>query len=158
MVLVICLVLLSFALSSIFVLTHNFEYYQTGPNLVFKTILGTAIGSCVSIAFAFALGEFAVKKHWTGPEHLKLHSSIKIIGRPNPYYYWYKQVGNEYQLEKVRAENLTLIEEERKDNELRVYTRQFVNPSRRLVALSWERKRYELAIPKGSLMAHFMPD
>ncbi len=74
------------------------------------------------------------------------------------YYFFYKKIGGKYIQEKIAAgEDVTILEENRGDAELKIYTSRFTNPSDRWLVLSAPRPRYEFRIPKGGFLRVPLP-
>ena len=134
----------------------------------FFLVILTAVVFGVGVGFASLIG-LAVPKHWTGPETAQLVSlrdSDGISGHfflgtgsigTTQYYFFYEEVGQGYQPGKVAVtEKVMVFEEKQQNGELKVYTRRFVNPWLRWVALHWQGQKYEFVIPAGSLKKNFI--
>lgn len=130
------------------------------------------------IAFAFVVG-FAMPKYWTGPETEQV-SNLRIgdlftsdggtftgawifvpSGSTKPYYLYNAQNEEGQRPGSIAiTENVTFVEEERSDSELRVYKYKFMHAYFQLFALNWDDwngHKYVFAVPKGTLEKNILP-
>ena len=139
------------------------EYCMTTLTLAFFAALAFALG----ILLALAIG-LVVPSQWAGPETtnlVSLRNSDGISGHfflgtgsigNTQYYFFYKEAGQGYKPGKVEvANNVIVFEDKREDGQLKTYTRQFINPLFKWIAIDRLKHRYEFIIPEGSLKKNF---
>lgn len=140
------------------------EYFMYTLLFILFSIFVFGMGIGVSL-----LVGIAIPKQWREVETVQLISLRDSEGLSGsfflgsgkigttPYYFFYKKVGNGYQLGKVAVDdNVIVFEEKREDGQLKVYTRKFTNPSLRWIALTWPSHKHEFVIPEGSIKRNFL--
>ena len=129
----------------------------------------TTVVFLVGIGIGFIVGT-AFPQQWTPESQARLVSLRNTDGvngtlflgtgsiGTSQHYFYYREVEGGYEPGTVvlATNNIIVHEEHRQDAWMRVYVRQFTNPTYILFGLVWPHERYAFFIPRGTLQKNFV--